>query len=137
MVGRESVGMIRANLAKGQGVDGKLGPVKKFKQVTKDYAEHRNPSSSLAPKKGKKGNKTRKSRLIHSGKMFRDMTWKALNFSAKLKFRTEESAKIAQYHDKDGAGKSKILRPFFNLSKAQFNLIQREMKKFIDKNLKK
>jgi len=131
MVGRESVSMIRANLSLGKGTDGELGQVKKFQDVSKPYGKYRKPSSSLAPKKGFK------SKLIYSGKMFRDMSWKAYNFKTKLGFKTKRSAEIAKYHDKEGAGKSKVLRPFFNISKAQFNAIQRLMKKFIDKNLKK
>ena len=131
MVGREAVSMIRANLSLGKGTDGELGQVEKFQDVSPSYGKYRKPSSPLAPKRGFK------SKLIHSGKMFRDMSWKAHNFKTKLGFKTKRSAEIAKYHDKDGAGKSKVLRPFFNISKTQFNLLQRLMKKFIDKNLKK
>lgn len=129
MVGRESVDMIRANLSLGKGVDGERGPVKKLANVSPTYAKYRKPSSPLAPKRGLK------SKLIASGKMFRDMSWTALNFSAKIGFKTKRSAEIAKYHDKEGVGKSKVLRPFFNLSKAQMNLVNRLIKKFIDRNL--
>jgi len=131
MIGREAVGMIRANKDKGKGATSPKGNVEKFGDVSPSYAKYRKPSSPLAPKRGAK------SKLIASGKMFRDMSWKAYNFKTHLGFKTRRSADIAKYHDKDGAGKSKVLRPFFNISKTQFNLLTRLMKKFIDKTLQK
>ena len=129
-VGNDAVELIRGQMVQGKGVVSEGGQPKRFKDVSPSYAKYRKPTSSLAPKRGFK------SRLIYSGKMFSDMAYVTKKFGATLGFKTKRSAEIAEYHDKLGAGKSKVLRPFFNLSRNQLSLLKRVMASFINKNLK-
>jgi hypothetical protein len=130
-IGKDSVNLIRGQMIGGKGVDKEAGNPRKFKDVSDSYAKYRKPTSPLAPKRGKK------SRLINSGKMIDDMAYTNKINGVNLGFKTKRSAEIAEYHDKLGAGRSKILRPFFNLSKNQLTLLKRIMKKFVNKTLEK
>lgn len=43
------------------------------------------------------------------------------NLLVELGFNREEMAKIASYHDRDGAGRSKVIREFLGLTEAEAN----------------
>ena len=131
-VGNDAVEFIRGQMVEGKGVASEGGQPKRFDDVSdgyKKFRERNRPPSTLSPKRGFK------SKLIYSGKMFNDLAYVTKKFGATLGFKTKRSAEIAEYHDKSGAGRGKVLRPFFNLSKNQLSLLKRVMATFINKDL--
>ena len=74
----------------------------------------------------KKGRQTGFVDLTDSNQMFRSLDYKVVGFKSSLFFRGQDQNKKASYHDFFGAGKSKVLRPFFSVGKKEEEKIQKE-----------
>ena len=55
--------------------------------------------------------------LTDTGQMFRSLTWKANKKQSTLFFRRQSENRKAAYHDFFGAGKKKVVRPFFSIGR--------------------
>ena len=74
----------------------------------------------------KRGRQTGFVDLTDTGKMFRSLDYKKKGLRNTLFFSNTERNKIASYHDIFGAGKSKIVRPFFSIGRKEEEKIQKE-----------
>jgi len=63
--------------------------------------------------------------LTDSGQMFRSLTWKADRKKSTLFFRRQSENRKAAYHDVFGAGKKKVVRPFFSIGRKDEIQIQK------------
>lgn len=62
--------------------------------------------------------------LTDTGQMFRSLTFKANRNKSTLFFRRQSENRKASYHDFFGAGKSKVVRPFFAIGRKDENKIR-------------
>ena len=74
----------------------------------------------------KRGRQTGFVDLTDTGKMFRSLDYKKKGLRNTLFFSNMERNKIASYHDIFGAGKSKVVRPFFSIGRKEEDKIQKE-----------
>ena len=63
--------------------------------------------------------------LTDTGQMFRSLTWKAKGYKSELFFRRQAENRKASYHDFFGAGKKKVVRPFFSIGRKDEIQIQK------------
>ena len=63
--------------------------------------------------------------LTDTGQMFRSLTWKANRKKSSLFFRRQSENRKASYHDFFGAGKKKVVRPFFSIGRKDEIQIQK------------
>ena len=84
----------------------------------------------------KRGRQTGFVDLTDTGKMFRSLDYKKKGLRNTLFFSNMERNKIASYHDIFGAGKSKIVRPFFSIGRKEEDKIQKEFTKTYFKEMK-
>lgn len=63
--------------------------------------------------------------LTDTGQMFRSLTWKADRKKSTLFFRRQSENRKAAYHDFFGAGKKKVVRPFFSIGRKDEIQIQK------------
>ena len=63
--------------------------------------------------------------LTDTGQMFRSLTWKAKGKQSTLFFRRQSENRKAAYHDIFGAGKKKVIRPFFSIGRKDEIQIQK------------
>ena len=57
--------------------------------------------------------------------MFRSLTWNAKGNKSELFFRRQAENRKASYHDYFGAGKKKVVRPFFSIGRKDEIQIQK------------
>jgi len=62
--------------------------------------------------------------LTDTGQMFRSLTFKANRNKSTLFFRRQSENRKASYHDFFGAGKRKVVRPFFAIGRKDENKIR-------------
>ena len=62
--------------------------------------------------------------LTDTGQMFRSLTFKANRNKSTLFFRRQAENRKASYHDFFGAGKKKVIRPFFAIGRKDENKIR-------------
>ena len=62
--------------------------------------------------------------LTDTGQMFRSLTFKANRNKSTLFFRRQAENRKASYHDFFGAGKKKVVRPFFAIGRKDENKIR-------------
>ena len=74
----------------------------------------------------KRGRQTGFVDLTDTGKMFRSLDFKTGGLKSTLFFSNMERNKIASYHDIFGAGKSKVVRPFFSIGDKEEDKIKQE-----------
>ena len=63
--------------------------------------------------------------LTDTGQMFRSLTWNAKGNKSELFFRRQAENRKASYHDYFGAGKKKVVRPFFSIGRKDEIQIQK------------
>ena len=63
--------------------------------------------------------------LTDTGQMFRSLTFKSTKNKSSLFFRRQSENRKASYHDFFGAGKSKVVRPFFSIGRKDEIQIQK------------
>ena len=63
--------------------------------------------------------------LTDTGQMFRSLTWKVDRKKSTLFFRRQSENRKAAYHDFFGAGKKKVVRPFFSIGRKDEIQIQK------------
>ena len=85
--------------------------------------------------RGSKGRST-KPDLNFRGNMLSAMTTKVSSDKASLFFRRQEENKKAFFHDIKGAGKGRVVRPFFSINNKEEDLILKEFAIKIEKILK-
>ena len=73
----------------------------------------------------KKGRQVSFVDLTDTGQMFRSLTWKADRKKSTLFFRRQSENRKAAYHDFFGAGKKKVVRPFFSIGRKDEIQIQK------------
>ena len=73
----------------------------------------------------KKGRQVSVVDLTDTGQMFRSLTWKADRKKSTLFFRRQSENRKAAYHDFFGAGKKKVVRPFFSIGRKDEIQIQK------------
>lgn len=74
--------------------------------------------------------------LTDTGQMFSSLTSKVTPSKGELFFRQAAANRKAFFHDEAGAGRKKVIRPFFRISKKEetniekifFNVLERELK---------
>tara|TARA_R100000353_G_scaffold65471_2_gene50898 strand:- start:1262 stop:1726 length:465 start_codon:yes stop_codon:yes gene_type:complete len=81
---------------------------------------------STVKSRKKRGRQTGFVDLTDTGKMFRSLDYKVKGLKSTLFFSNMERNKIASYHDIFGAGKSKVVRPFFSIGRREEDKIQKE-----------
>jgi len=91
-----------------------------------DGGQMRAYSSGKKKNRKKRGRQTGFVDLTDTGKMFRSLDYKVAGFKSTLFFSNMERNKIASYHDIFGAGKSKIVRPFFSVGDREEEKIKKE-----------
>ena len=84
----------------------------------------------------KRGRQTGFVDLTDTGKMFRSLDYKKKGLRNTLFFSNMERNKIASYHDIFGAGKSKVVRPFFSIGEKEEDKIQKEFATTFFKEMK-
>jgi hypothetical protein len=62
--------------------------------------------------------------LTDTGQMFRSLTWKRVRNKSTIFFRRQAENRKASYHDFFGAGKKKVVRPFFAIGRKDENRIR-------------
>jgi len=73
--------------------------------------------------------------LTDTGRMFSALTFKASQSKGELFFRSKEATDKASYHDLFGAGRSRVKRQFFRISKKEQVFLQKEFSDLIFKGL--
>ena len=84
----------------------------------------------------KRGRQTGFVDLTDTGKMFRSLDYKVSGLKSTLFFSNMERNKIASYHDIFGAGKSKVVRPFFSIGDKEEDKIKQEFASTYFKEMK-
>tara|TARA_A100001391_G_C4922916_1_gene239660 strand:- start:168 stop:632 length:465 start_codon:yes stop_codon:yes gene_type:complete len=84
----------------------------------------------------KRGRQTGFVDLTDTGKMFRSLDYKKKGLRNTLFFSNMERNKIASYHDMFGAGKGKVVRPFFSIGRKEEEKIQKEFTSTYFKEMK-
>lgn len=74
--------------------------------------------------------------LTDTGQMFSSLTFKATESKGTLFFRQQQANKKAYFHDEVGAGKGKVIRPFFRISKDEEVKIEKIFRNVLNKELK-
>ena len=74
--------------------------------------------------------------LTDTGQMFSSLTSKISSSKGVLFFRNQNANRKAFYHDEVGAGKSKVVRPFFGISDKEEDKIISLFAKIIEKEIK-
>ena len=84
----------------------------------------------------KRGRQTGFVDLTDTGKMFRSLDYKVAGLKSSLFFSNMERNKIASYHDIFGAGKGKVVRPFFAIGNKEEDQIRQEFTSTYFKEMK-
>ena len=84
----------------------------------------------------KRGRQTGFVDLTDTGKMFRSLDYKVSGLKSTLFFSNMERNKIASFHDIFGAGKSKVVRPFFSVGDKEEDKIKQEFASTYFKEMK-
>ena len=103
------------------------------KQITEKTQKGIMPDGGAFQPYAKSTKKNRKKRgrqvsfvdLTDTGQMFRSLTWKAQGKKSTLFFRRQSENRKAAYHDFFGAGKKKVVRPFFSIGRKDEIQIQK------------
>lgn len=74
--------------------------------------------------------------LTDTGKMFRSLDFRTRSLKSTLFFSNMERAKIASYHDTFGAGRKKVLRPFFAIGNKEEEKLKKDFAQFYFKEMK-
>ena len=74
--------------------------------------------------------------LTDTGQMFSSLTFKATETKGTLFFRQQQANKKAFFHDEAGAGRKKVIRPFFRIGSDEEKKIENIFFKVLDKELK-
>ena len=93
-------------------------------------------AKSTVKSRKKRGRQTGFVDLTDTGKMFRSLDYKKKGLRNTLFFSNTERNKIASYHDIFGAGKSKVVRPFFSIGDKEEDKIKQEFTKTYFKEIK-
>ena len=96
------VKQITEKTQKGQKPDG--GTFRPYAQSTKRDRQERGRQISFVD-------------LTDTGRMFRSLTFRTRSFSSELFFRRSEENRKAAFHDFFGAGRKKVVRPFFAIGR--------------------
>lgn len=91
-----------------------------------DGGQMRPYSPGTVKNRKKRGRQTGHVDLTDTGKMFRSLDFKIAGFKSTLFFSNMERNKIASFHDTFGAGKSKVVRPFFSVGDKEEDKIKQE-----------
>ena len=94
------------------------------KGKTPDGGTFQGYAPSTKKNRSKRGRQVSFVDLTDTGQMFRSLTWKANRNKSTLFFRRQSENKKASYHDFFGAGKTKIVRPFFAIGRKDENKIR-------------
>ena len=133
---------IRTRTEKGTDVNGrKFAPYSKkafFFNVGTEGGEPRYKSfqDGYAGFRNYKGRQTAFVDLNFSGRMLSSMTSRVSPSKGELFFSNNEANRKAFYHDVAGAGKSKVVRPFFGISDREEEQIVKVFSDLIDKEIK-
>ena len=84
----------------------------------------------------KRGRQTGFVDLTDTGKMFRSLDFRTGGMKSTLFFANKEREKIASYHDTFGAGKGKVVRPFFSIGDKEEDKINKEFASTYFKEMK-
>ena len=84
----------------------------------------------------KRGRQTGFVDLTDTGKMFRSLDYKVAGLKSSLFFSNMDRNKIASYHDIFGAGKGKVVRPFFAIGNKEEDQIRQEFTSTYFKEMK-
>tara|TARA_Y100000592_G_scaffold85476_1_gene137507 strand:+ start:8843 stop:9307 length:465 start_codon:yes stop_codon:yes gene_type:complete len=84
----------------------------------------------------KRGRQTGFVDLTDTGKMFRSLDFRQAGLKNTLFFSNMERAKIASFHDTFGAGKGKVVRPFFAIGKKEEEKLQKDFAQFYFKEMR-
>tara|TARA_R100000700_G_C3161057_1_gene137171 strand:- start:360 stop:824 length:465 start_codon:yes stop_codon:yes gene_type:complete len=84
----------------------------------------------------KRGRQTGFVDLTDTGKMFRSLDFRQAGLKNTLFFSNMERAKIASFHDTFGAGKRKVVRPFFAIGKKEEEKLQKDFAQFYFKEMR-
>ena len=82
-------------------------------------------ASSTKKNRKKRGRQIAFVDLTDTGQMFRSLTWNAKGNKSELFFRRQAENRKASYHDYFGAGKKKVVRPFFSIGRKDEIQIQK------------
>ena len=93
-------------------------------------------AKSTVKSRKKRGRQTGFVDLTDTGKMFRSLDYKVSGLKSTLFFSNMERNKIASYHDIFGAGRSKVVRPFFSIGTKEEDKIIQEFTKTYFKEIK-
>ena len=137
VLGELGVERIRKRTQLGKGVSFDGGPESKLQDIADSTIKKRKKTK----KKGKlsKNTSPKRSNLTETGQMLEkdfDIT-KLSRASVEIGFKTTRSKDIADIHNKRGAGKSKVKRPFFHLSAKDKKAIRTEIRKKLRSFVKK
>ena len=93
-------------------------------------------AKSTVKSRKKRGRQTGFVDLTDTGKMFRSLDYKVSGLKSTLFFSNMERNKIASFHDIFGAGKSKVVRPFFSVGDKEEDKIKQEFASTYFKEMK-
>ena len=93
-------------------------------------------AKSTVKSRKKRGRQTGFVDLTDTGKMFRSLDYKVSGLKSTLFFSNMERNKIASYHDIFGAGKGKVVRPFFSIGDKEEDKIKQEFASTYFKEMK-
>ena len=103
------------------------------KQITEKTQKGQKPDGGTFEPYAKSTRKSRSEKgrqvtfvdLTDTGQMFRSLTWNAKGKKSELFFRRQAENRKASYHDYFGAGKKKVVRPFFSIGRKDEIQIQK------------
>lgn len=126
-IGNTVVQNIRSSQVQGKGADSDTSGLKKFAPLAPKTKQSRarKSLSSLT--------NARKSNLIETGQMHKDLDSKATKDSVTIKHRTARSSEIAYYHE---FGDGVPQRSFMNLGKINIQTVKNIFLKYLDKIIK-
>tara|TARA_R100000773_G_C4195223_1_gene99641 strand:+ start:369 stop:833 length:465 start_codon:yes stop_codon:yes gene_type:complete len=93
-------------------------------------------AKSTIKRRKKKGRQTGFVDLEDTGQMFRSLTFKTKGLKSSLFFRGQDQNEKASFHDIFGAGKKKVVRPFFSIGDKEEDKIRQEFTKTYFKAMK-
>ena len=101
-----------------------------------DGGKMRGYAKGTVKSRKKRGRQTGFVDLTDTGKMFSSLYFKTGGLKSTLFFSNMERNKIASYHDIFGAGKSKVVRPFFSIGDKEEDKIKQEFASTYFKEMK-
>lgn len=135
-IAKSIANIIRVRTRLGFGADNRRKYSLREKPFSKKYLDYRKKNKRKGRGLSSKTSPS-KNNLTFTGQMLDDIRGRSFRTgTAIIDFKSQRSSEIASYHETQGAGKSKVKRPFFSLTRQERKQLQNKIRKQIQDQLR-